>query len=221
MNYRGILFDFNGTLFFDSSKHKEAWQLYLPEKLGREVSEDEIRKNCLGQNNSEILRRYFGADLPEAEIARLAYEKESLYRSLCLKDEANLHLVKGAEAYFDSLKERGIPFTIVTGSEIDNVRFYFETFRIDRWFSLENMVWDNGKIAGKPAPDFYLRGAEKLGLAPSECLVFEDSYAGVLSAQNAKAHAVVQLMQGTHNPRYEGVALACEDFTDIAAFDAL
>ena len=36
MNYRGVLFDWNGTIFFDSDKHKKAWQLFLPEKIGRE-----------------------------------------------------------------------------------------------------------------------------------------------------------------------------------------
>jgi beta-phosphoglucomutase-like phosphatase (HAD superfamily) len=221
MNYKGILFDFNGTLFFDSSKHKEAWQIFLPERIGREVTEEEIRKNCLGQNNSEIMHRYFGADISDKEVERLAYEKEALYRSLCLKDTENLHLVKGAEEYFDHLKDLGVPFTIATGSEIENVKFYFETFRIGRWFSLEKMIWDDGKIPGKPAPDFYLRAAEKIGLHASDCVIFEDSAAGVQSALNANAHAVVQLMQGTHNPVYPGVHMTCTDFCDIKAFDAL
>jgi len=221
MNYKGILFDFNGTLFFDSSKHKEAWQIFLPERIGRDVTEEEIRKNCLGQNNSEIMHRYFGADISDQEVERLAYEKEALYRSLCLKDEENLHLVKGAEEYFDHLKDLGVPFTIATGSEIENVKFYFETFRIGRWFSLENMIWDDGKIPGKPAPDFYLRAAEKLGLSASDCVIFEDSAAGVKSAQNANAYAVVQLMQGTHNPVYPGVQMTCTDFCDVKSFDML
>ena len=221
MNYRGVLFDWNGTIFFDSDKHKKAWQLFLPEKIGREVSEDEIRTNCLGQTNSEILRRYFGEDLSDDEVYRLAYEKEALYRSLCLKDTENLHMVKGAEEYFNYLKDNGIPFTLATGSEIENVKFYFETFRIDRWFSFDNIVWDDGTVPGKPAPDFYIRGAAKLGLDPKDCIVFEDSSAGVQSALNAGAHAVVQLMQGSHNPRYPGVTLACTDFCNIAAFNAL
>ena len=116
MNYRGIIFDFNGTLFFDSEKHKQAWQIFLPEKLGMDITEDEVRKNCLGQTNAEILRRYFGEDLSDAEVDRLAYEKEALYRSLCVKDAATCHLVDGAVEYFDHIKELGIHFTIATGS---------------------------------------------------------------------------------------------------------
>ncbi len=220
MNYRGVLFDFNGTLFFDSAKHLEAWQIFLPEKLGIEITEEEVRKNCLGQSNPEILTRYFGSISPE-EIDRLAFEKESLYRSLCKKDEKTFHLVKGAEAYFEHLTELGVPFTIATGSEISNVRFYFEEFNIGRWFDLDKMVWDDGMIPSKPNPDLYLRAAEKLKIPASECLVFEDSNSGVRAARNANAYAVVQLVEKDGDPLYEGTALTVHDFGNIAAFDAL
>ena len=221
MNYRGILFDFNGTLFFDSAKHKEAWQIFLPEKLGVDITEEEVRKNCLGQSNHEILTRYFGADLSKSEIDRLANEKESLYRSLCKKDDKTFHLVKGAEAYFEHITELGIPFTIATGSEIGNVKFYFEEFGIGKWFSLDKMIWDDGILPGKPNPELYLKAAEKIGVSASECLIFEDSRSGVLAARNANAHAIVQLVEKDGDPLYEGTALTVHDFTDIAAFDAL
>lgn len=221
MNYRGVLFDFNGTLFFDSEKHKQAWQIFLPEKLGISVTEEEIRRNCLGQSNHEILTRYFGKDLSENELARLTFEKESLYRSLCKKDEGSFHLVRGAVEYFDYLTARGIPFTIATGSEIGNVKFYFEEFNIGRWFSLDKMVWDDGVIPSKPDPALYLRAAEKIGVPASECLVFEDSRSGVLAARRAGAHAIVQLVEKDSDPVYEGTALTVRDLCDIAAFEAL
>lgn len=221
MNYKGIIFDFNGTLFFDSAKHKEAWQIFLPEKLGMDITEEEVRKNCLGQTNPEILRRYFGEDLSDEEVERLALEKEALYRSLCKKDAATCHLVRGAVEYFDHLTALGIPFTIATGSEISNVRFYFEEFGIGKWFSLDKMIVDDGTVPGKPAPDFYLRAAEKIGLSASDCLIFEDSRSGVLAARNAGAHAIVQLVEKDGDPLYEGTAMTARDFTDVAAFDAL
>ena len=219
--HRGVLFDFNGTLFYDSEKHKEAWQIFLGDRLGIEITEAEVRRSCLGQSNYEILPRYFGSHLTREELVRLAYEKEALYRTLCKRDEKTFHLVAGAEVYFEHLTERGIPFTIATGSEIDNVQFYFKEFDIGRWFSFDRIVLDDGTLPGKPAPDVYLRAAEKLGLSPSECLVFEDSRSGVLAARNANAHAVVQLVEKDGDPLYEGTALQVHDFTDIAAFDAL
>lgn len=41
--------------------------------------------------------------------------------------------------------------------------FYIESFRLERWFDVEKLVYDDGTILGKPAPDFYLRAAETLG----------------------------------------------------------
>jgi len=221
MNYRGVIFDFNGTLFFDSEKHTEAWQKFLPEKLGISITEEEVRRNCLGQTNYEILTRYFGADLSETELARLTDEKEALYRSLCKQDERTFHLVKGAEEYFDYLTAHGIPFTIATGSEISNVKFYFEEFGIGRWFSLDKMVWDDGSVPGKPDPALYLRAAEKIGVPTSECLIFEDSRSGVLAARRAGAYSIVQLVEKDGDPLYDGTALTVRDLTDIRAFEAL
>ena len=219
--YGGVLFDFNGTLFYDSGKHKQAWQIFLGERLGIEITEQEVRQNCLGQSNYEILPRYFGQDLTPEALTRLAFEKEALYRTLCKRDDRTFHLVKGAQAYFEHLRDLGIPFTIATGSAIDNVQFYFDEFEIGRWFSLDKIVLDDGTLPGKPDPAVYLRAAEKLGLSASACLVFEDSRSGVQAARNANAYAVVQLLEKPGDPLYEGTALTVRDFTDIVAFDEL
>lgn len=221
LHYRGVLFDFNGTLLYDSDKHKRAWQLFLGERLGVTITEDEVRKNCLGQSNFEILPRYFGASLTREELTQLALEKEAVYRRLCLAEEESFQLVEGAVAYFEHLKELNIPFTIATGSEISNVRFYFEKFELGKWFAFDRVVFDDGSMPGKPAPDVYLRAADKLGLSATACLVFEDSRSGVQAAKNANVYAVVQLLEKPGDPLYEGTALTVQDFTDVAVFDAL
>jgi HAD superfamily hydrolase (TIGR01509 family) len=67
------------------------------------------------------------------------------------------------------------------------VSFYIKNLGLDRWFSEDNMVWDNGAFPGKPAPDIYRLAAAKLGLSPSECLVYEDGTSGILAANRAEA----------------------------------
>ena len=57
MNYRGVLFDFNGTLFFDSKKHLEAWQIFLSEHLGIEITDKLIE--CLESGKYRYLRVNF------------------------------------------------------------------------------------------------------------------------------------------------------------------
>lgn len=101
--------------------------------------------------------------------------KETIYRELCLQDEERFRLAPGAAELLDWLCEHGIPHTIATASEIRNVRFFREHFGLDRWFDPRRIVYDDGTFSGKPAPDIYLRAAERIGLSPSRCIVAEDA----------------------------------------------
>ena len=70
-------------------------------------------------------------------------------------------------------------------SDKDNVDFFIEVFNLEKWFDLEQIVYDNGNIPGKPAPDIYLKAAENIGLAPKDCIVVEDALSGIKAAENA------------------------------------
>lgn len=179
-----VIFDFNGTLFQDSEKHMAAWHVFA-DRYGKRVTREELEKFFLGRANAFILRRMFGEGVSEAEIARMAQEKEGIYRELCVADPANCHLVAGAEEFLDYLHAAGVHFTIATGSECSNVDFYFRIFGLSRWFDREEIVLDDGTFPGKPEPDGFLLAAKRLRAAPGECIVFEDSYSGVQAARAA------------------------------------
>lgn len=53
------------------------------------------------------------------------------------------------------------------------------------------MIYNDGTLPGKPAPDLYLKAAQRLCVAPETCVIFEDSGAGIESAQRAGAKKVV------------------------------
>ena len=80
-------------------------------------------------------------------------------------------------------------------SEWCNVEFYIREFKLEKWFDIDKIVYSDGSIAGKPAPDIFLIAAEKINLPPKECLVIEDALAGIKSAQAAgigKIYAIPQ-----------------------------
>ncbi|MCK5468569.1 MAG: HAD family phosphatase, partial [Cyclobacteriaceae bacterium] len=81
--------------------------------------------------------------------------------------------------------------TIATASEITNVKFFNDQFGLDRWFDINKIVFDDWKIAGKPAPDMFLKAAENIGVNPSNCIVFEDSATGITAAKNAGISKVI------------------------------
>jgi beta-phosphoglucomutase-like phosphatase (HAD superfamily) len=181
--FKGAIFDFNGTLFWDTAFHDRAFDIFL-EKHNIQLTGEEKRVKIHGKPNADIMRGIFGEQLSDVEVSDMAQEKEAIYRELCVND---LKFAPGAEEFFNFLKENGIAMTIATSAGIENVSFYFEKMHLGRWFSLEKAAYDNGTFRGKPHPDVFLAAAEKLGLKPEETVMFEDSVAGILSAENAGA----------------------------------
>lgn len=215
---KGIIFDFNGTLFYDTPKHIEAWREYSKRLRGTSFSDEEMEKHMLGHTNDDIIAYAIGKK-PDKEMAkRLAAEKEAVYRDMCRKDMENTKLVAGASELLDFLVENGIPHTIATASDLDNVKFFIEVFNLPKWFDTEKIVYDDGKMPNKPAPDIYLKAAKMLNLAPKDCIVVEDAIAGIEAAKSAKIGKIIAI--ATKEKRgffenYEGVSGVISDFTEF------
>lgn len=188
MKYKAIIFDFNGTLLWDTHLHNQAWDRFLA-KYGFNFSDQQKNQIIHGKQNQDIFKALFNQTLSNAEIEQYVLEKEHLYQELCLEEK--LPMGPGVEAFLDHLKQQNIPFTIATSSGIENVSFYFEHYDLKRWFSLDSIVYNNGKIKSKPSPDIFLVAMEKLGCTPEQAIVFEDSPTGILSAQAANAGKVI------------------------------
>jgi len=180
---KGVIFDFNGTLFWDTAFHDLAFDIFL-EKHNIQLTNEEKWAKIHGQTNRDIMRIIFGTQISEQEIHDFSQDKELIYRQLCVHD---LKFAPGAEDLFDFLKANRIQFTIATSAGIENVSFYFEHMKLDRWFSLQKVVYDNGTFQGKPSPDIFIEAAKKLDLKPNETVIFEDSSAGIQAAENAGA----------------------------------
>ena len=138
----GVIFDFNGTLFFDGEQQERAWRLFAREAFGKEISDGEFRECVHGRNNDFTMQHLAGKALSARQVDEYVEEKETIYRRLCREDAARFHLALGAEELLDELRERGIPRTIATASRRGNVDFYIESFRLERWFDVEKLVYD-------------------------------------------------------------------------------
>lgn len=213
-----ILFDFNGTMLFDTPLHTRAWHNYMPSVLGRHLTQEELDRYVIGQINCDIFRRFLGTDVPQEEIDRHDHAKESEYRRLCLETPEIFHLVDGLEEFLDYLKAEGYSMTIATGSPIDNLNLYLEHFNLRRWFSADDIVYDNGTFPGKPAPDIYLLTMQKLGVKPEDCIVFEDSLGGVTAAHAAGLHNIIALHETADEHFYDcvgGVTKVIRNYRDF------
>lgn len=190
---KGILFDFNGTLFNDTHLHRAAWHDFFLKNYGWDLSDEEIMRRCLGPSNDDIFKDFFEGKLSKAEIDVLAAKKEVEYRAAAKSDPANMHLIDGVPELLDLLVERGIPFALATASPIENIMFYLEDLGLKKWFTIDRIVYEEGKLASKPDPAFYIEAARRIGLTPEECMIVEDSPTGIRAAINAHAGKIIAL----------------------------
>lgn len=193
MKYKGIIFDFNGTLYWDSALHKDAWIEYSKKLRGTPFSDEEMLKYMFGRTNEEIIKYAIGKQPTPQMVEKYGKEKEEFYRQMCLKDPDSFHLADGVIEFLDFLKENNIPRTIATMSEKDNVDFYIENFNLEKWFDISKIVYANGKIPGKPAPDIYQIAAKNLGLTPQDCIVVEDAISGINAAKAANIGKIIAI----------------------------
>ncbi len=183
MKFKGVVFDFNGTLLWDTKYHNQAFDLFL-EQHNIVLTDEEKSVKIYGKSNADIMRDIFGRPLTDLEIKEFSIEKELIYQELIVD---NLHFAEGAEDLFEYLKAHNIPFCIATSSDFLNVEFYFREMQLERWFSPEWVLFNDGTLKGKPEPDLFLKAADRLQLNTSELVIFEDSKAGIKAAENAGA----------------------------------
>ena len=177
--YKGVIFDFNGTLFFDNDKHILAWSEISKMLRGRGITELELLEHFNGVPNQKIVTYLLGREGIAEEVEKYSQLKEEFYRRFCLEDQEKFHLVDGAVEFFNYLKEKEIPFTIASASIKANIDFFVKEFKLAKWINPEDIVYDDGSYENKVA--MFLDAAKKLGVDIKDCMIVEDSVSGIYS----------------------------------------
>lgn len=186
----GVLFDFNGTMFFDGDKHKMAWDILSMQYRNTHIKDDELA-DMHGRNNKQILKMLLGSSLSEAKSVALSEEKEAIYRTCCLADPACMHLVPGLPAFLDYLKKQQIPMTICSASIKTNMDFFSSVFQLARWFHLSNIVYDDGSHIDKTS--MFEEGSKRIGVPLQSCMIIEDSFSGIHFANEVHAGCIIAI----------------------------
>ncbi len=199
---RALVFDLDGVIVDSNPVHVEAWARYL-QSHGRSLPRGAGRL-IFGRRNDEIVRDFFGTDLPEQEIAAHGAAKEAVYREL-MRSRLRERLTPGVEDFLR--RHSGVPMALASNAERANVDFVLEGAGLRHFFAV---VLDGGQVVRpKPFPDIYLEAARLLSVRPQDCIIFEDSEAGVQAARAAGARVVGLL---TTHRELHGVDLAIRDF---------
>jgi beta-phosphoglucomutase-like phosphatase (HAD superfamily) len=212
---KGVVFDFNGTLFEDSDMHEKAWALIAKEHFNKTISQDEFQTFIHGRGNSVVLDYLSDDKLSERDKCILVESKESLYRKFCLEGMDGLRLAPGAETLLDELVELNIPRSIATSSGKSNMEFYIRIFDLYKWFSPDTIIFDKGNLPSKPAPDIFLIAAKAMNLPPQRCIVFEDSTSGIEAAESAGMGTIIQIDASHSESAGSGSHLTIRDFSEF------
>ena len=188
MKRGGVIFDFNGTLFWDSEYQESSWDKYL-ERHNINLTEAQKREYIHGRNGKDTLEYLFKRKLSDSEVHEYTEEKEVLYREECLKHK--MELAPGAKMLLDYLNGKEIPMAIATASGKTNVDFFIDKFNLLDYFYEEHIIYNDGTTKGKPHPDLFEKAIKSLGVNKAETIIFEDSFSGIQAAINSNVASVI------------------------------
>lgn len=175
-NFRAYLFDCDGTIVDSMPLHYRAWSQTLA-AYGCHFDE-QLFYSWGGRPTVDIVSSLNQMQNLSMPVEKVAHDKEILYFELLPELQIIPEVV---EHILENHKK--IPFAVVSGGRRDSVVNALTTVGLlDRF---EAFVTSDEYKNGKPAPDCYLMGAERLGVDPKDCLVFEDTEIGLQAARAA------------------------------------
>lgn len=180
-SFQAYLFDCDGTLADSMPLHYRAWKIALGE-WNCEFDE-QLFYSWGGMPTAQIvstLNQLQGLNMP---VEQVCHRKENLYYDLLPELEPVPEVLEQLEE-----AQGRIPFAVVSGSTRESVTASLRSLKLlDRF---KAMVCAGDYAKGKPDPEAFLLAAEKLGVAPEACLVFEDTEMGIEAATAAGMAAV-------------------------------
>nr|WP_051668827.1 HAD family phosphatase [Deinococcus frigens] len=202
----------DGVLTANNAFHRQAWQEVAATVLGLNLTEHDLDTKVDGGRNPEIIERLTG-QYPDAELLSRFHEaKEGRYRELA---SGKMREVAGLSAYLEVLEARGIPYSLVTSADRVNVDFGMTALGLGTRFGTR--VLGEDVTRGKPHPEPFVLGAQRLGLNAATCLAHEDAVNGVKSAAGAGCRVVALTTTAPGAALLEaGAGLAVPDFTGWA-----
>ena len=183
---RAALFDLDGTLQDSEVLWVKATRDYVRD-LGVPFSDEDAFAVVYGRSwrsiYDDILARK--PSLASSSMEKMAVEVREYF--LRLRSTADI-AIPGSVNLARKLAADGVKVAVVSGSIREDVQSGVEALGIDG--ILEFIIGAEDYGEGKPDPGCYLKGSEKIGVPPAECIVFEDSAVGVLAARRAGMYAV-------------------------------
>lgn len=177
---KAVLFDMDGVIFDTEREYLKEWEVIF-KKYGYKMKK-EIYISVMGRGRKkvkEIFKEKFGKDLP---IDKMYIEKDKMLKEAV--ENNKVPLKEGALELLEFLKENGYKIALATSAKRERVKIQVRHAKIENIF--DAIVCSEDITNSKPDPEIFLKAAEKVCVNPENCIVIEDSEAGIKAAFNAK-----------------------------------
>jgi len=205
-----VLFDWDGVVVDSSAFHEASWEL-LSEEIGLPLPEGHFKQH-FGKKNQAIIPALGWSDDPE-EVESLSLRKEEIYRELVRRE--GTEPLPGVRELLAGLEAAGIRRGIGSSTHRENIELILEL--IDLRGAFEVIISGEDVHHGKPDPEVFLLGAQKLGIDPARCVVIEDAFVGLEAARRAGMRSIAVATTNPLESLIEAADLAVERLTEIDA----
>jgi beta-phosphoglucomutase len=175
---KALIFDLDGVIVDTAHYHYVAWQR-LAKELGIEftLQDNERLKGVSRMRSLEIILEIGGITLSEEKKEELATKKNSWFVDY-IEDIKPNEIFPGVKEMLIQLREQGYKIALASSSK--NAETVLRLLQVKNLF---DTIVDGTMIThSKPDPEIFLLAANRLGIDPSQCVVFEDAEAGVEAA---------------------------------------
>lgn len=216
MKFAAAIFDLDGTIIDSERAWGKAFvNVFKILGVNSDSNHPQTGGVSVNKNWESLISEYdikTGKSIDE--LVTLTYvEYEKLIPEITLNE--------GALEFMDVLKENGTPLALATSTKWETTDKILEQFNLLDVF--ESVTTGEEVLNPKPAPDIFLIAAEKLGVEPADCLVFEDSAPGVISAKEAGMRVIAVNDDKENQKKLQAADLVVANFSEISlkAIDAI
>jgi beta-phosphoglucomutase family hydrolase len=213
---KAIIFDMDGVLIDSEPGHKEV-EKTLFKNLGIEVP-DEEHNQYIGTTSYYMWEKIKSKYNLGQEIEALVSENRSSYLSYLTSCET-IEPIYGVKELIKSIHENNIELAVASSSPINVIETIIKLFKLEKYFDV--LVTGDDVLKSKPFPDIFLLAAEKLGVKPEDCVVFEDSTHGVIAAKKAGMKCVGYKNLHSGNQDLTPSDLIIDNYDDIKVEDLI
>lgn len=223
-DYDGVLFDLDGVITPTAAIHEHAWGELFAD---HDYTEADYLEHIDGKPRYDGVRDFLASRdirLPDGDpddppgdstVCALGNRKNELFNEVLERDGIGPY--PGSQQTLDLLADLGIPAAIVSSSK-NAVPVLAAAGLADRFdVVVDGVVAADAGLAGKPAPDGYLLGAERLGVDPGRTVVVEDAVSGVAAGKNGDFAVTIGVDRGAGHATLlaNGATFVVDDLAEL------